>query len=124
MEVSELSKIVDRYQERRNARLATEKIARDQKLLEDADKEIILHTLRKADASSVGGTTHNAVRRVTNEPFAEDWDAVHAYIIEHDAWELMHKQLTSSAVKERWDAGEEIPGVDSFPVEKLGLVKL
>ena len=57
------------------------------------------------------------------EPIAEDWPKTWAFIKEHDAFELLHKRLTVTAVKERWEHGEEIPGVGRVPKYSLTVSK-
>lgn len=116
--------LVDNYQRFRTERLAQEKIALAIKEKEDAFKEQILATLREQEAPVMGGTTHQCTRKVTNEPTVEDWDALYGHIQETNEWDLLQKRLGTAAVKERWDVGEEVPGVGSFPVEKLSLTKL
>ena len=124
MELVEMKGIVDRYQQAREGRLAEQKKVDE---LHEKEKELanmILTALRDAESPVVGGTTHQCTRKVTNEPTAEDWDEVYTYIYENKAWDLLHKRLSSAAVKARWDDGVEIPGVGAFPVEKLSLTKL
>lgn len=123
-DLADLRDLVDRYQETRTRRLAMEKEAEVVHDHEKAMASTILSTLRDSNAPVMGGTTHQCTRKVTNEPFAEDWELVHTHIIETGDWDLMQKRLGVAAVKLRWDEGEEVPGVGSFPVEKLGLTKL
>lgn len=124
LELADMRDLVDRYQETRTRRLAMEKEAEK---VHDLEKEMavkILAALKDAEAPVIGGSTHQCTRKVSNEPFAEDWDDLHNHIIETGEWDLMQKRLGVAAVKLRWDEGEEVPGVGSFPVEKLGLTKL
>ncbi len=124
MELPEMKVIVDRYQQAREGRLAEQKKVDE---LHEKEKElanIILTALRDAASPVMGGTAYQCTRKVTNEPTAEDWDEVYRYIYEEKAWDLLHKRLSSAAVKARWDDGIEIPGVGAFPVEKLSLTKL
>lgn len=124
LDLETLKDIVDRYQTTRNARLAMEKQAEK---IKDREKELantILSALRDAKSPVVGGTTHQVTRKVTNEPTVEDWDLFYEHIHENKAWDLLHRRVASAAVKLRWDENEEIPGVGSFPVEKLSITKL
>jgi tagatose-1,6-bisphosphate aldolase non-catalytic subunit AgaZ/GatZ len=123
MELSELSKLCDAYQTLRAVRLSQEKAAEATKKEENKAKEEIITELRETEVPVIGGTTHNFERVVKDEPQADDWDEIYAYIYEHKAWELLHKRLGTAAVKERWDAGEEIPGVGAYPVESLSVTK-
>ena len=123
MELSELSALCDWYQETRKKRLTEEKVAEATKKLENQYKEEILQVLREQDVPVIGGTTHNFERVVKDEPQADDWDEIYAYIHEHKAWELLHKRLGTAAIKERWDMGETVPGVGAYPVETLSVTK-
>lgn len=53
----------------------------------------------------------------------EDFDAICAFIKENDAFELLQKRLSSTAVSERQQAGEVIPGVGKFEQIKLKVTK-
>ena len=123
MELNELSKLCDAYQAQRKLRLNQEKIAEEIKKTENEYKEAILAELRENEVPVIGGTTHNFERVVKDEPQVDDWDEVYDYIYEHKAWELLHKRLGTAAVKERWDHGEEVPGVGAYPVESLSVTK-
>lgn len=122
--LSDMRDLVDAYKETRDRRLAEQKLVDKIKESEDSLKVKILELLREQEAPVIGGTTHQCTRKVSNEPFAEDWELIHAHIIDTGDWDLMQKRLGEAAVKLRWDEGEEVPGVGSFPVEKLGLTKL
>jgi hypothetical protein len=58
------------------------------------------------------------------EPISTDWRLTWDFIKEHDAFELLHKRLTVTAVKERWEHGEEVPGVGRVPKYNLSVSKL
>lgn len=46
-------------------------------------------------------------------PKCDDWNSFHRYVIANNAPELLHKRLTESAVMERINAGEIIPGIST-----------
>jgi hypothetical protein len=48
---------------------------------------------------------------VTLLPSSEDWNATFDYIKENDAFYLLYKRLSSTAVQELMDEGITIPGV-------------
>ena len=47
----------------------------------------------------------------------EDWDALYKHTILTGEFDLLHKRITTTAVKERWQEGKEVPGVAH--IEKL-----
>lgn len=124
MDLSEMKSLVDKYQQARKVRLDHEKVVKQLKTKEDTSKEEILAILRDSASPVIGGTTHQCTRTVINEPTVEDWDVFYGHIYEFQAWDLLHRRVSSAAVKMRWDENEEVPGVGAFPVEKLSLTKL
>jgi hypothetical protein len=46
-------------------------------------------------------------------PKCDDWTQFHRYVIAQNAPELLHKRLTESAIMERIEAGEIIPGIST-----------
>jgi hypothetical protein len=57
------------------------------------------------------------------KPQINDWDAVYAYIVENNAFELLERRMSRLAYKERFDKGELVPGTEGFLHKKLNLVK-
>lgn len=123
-DLAAMKELVDAYKTTRDRRLAEQKLVDIIKESETALANKILEILRDQESPVVGGTTHQCTRKVSNEPSAEDWDLIHAHIVDTGEWDLMERRLGKAAVKARWDEGEEVPGVGAFPVEKLSLTKL
>lgn len=73
------------------------------------------------------GITHAAsdkascVMREKRHPAIEDWNAFYEYVAETGQFELLHKRLSSPVFRERWDAGENIPGTKSTSVWELSV---
>lgn len=102
------------------AQRAVDAIEVDEKLL----KEHIINNLPKSDMTGASGKLAN-VKVVTKEvPRVDDWDQLHRYVVDNQAWELMHKRVSDGAVKERWDAGVEVPGVGRFKAVTLSVTKV
>jgi len=53
----------------------------------------------------------------------EDWDRVHAYIRDNNAFHLVQRRLANAAYKELLDMGEELPGVVPFNKRTLNFRK-
>jgi len=49
----------------------------------------------------------------TTEPNVDNWSELIQYIKETGELDLLHKRLTASAVKQRWEEGKTLPGVSS-----------
>lgn len=120
---SHITDLVNNYISIRAQRLAKDKEAAEMAELEKVLKDEIVLKFRNSNMDALGSV--NGVVKMTRliEPRADDWPAIREYIVEHNAFELLHARLTSTAVKERWDAGEEIPGVGRSEVYKLSVSK-
>jgi hypothetical protein len=55
----------------------------------------------------------------THEPAVTSWPEFWEFIKKEDDSALFEKRPGRKAIKERWEAGEVIPGVSKFPVYKL-----
>lgn len=108
---SHLPDLVDAYIAKRDERLKMDKEAAALKEHEDDLHKTIIAKLREQGATAYGGLRGVVKLHEKQEPNVEDWPATYAFIKENDAWELLHKRITVTAVKERWDAGEAVPGV-------------
>lgn len=102
--------IVDEYREIRLIRLELKKEYDKLEASEKRLKEQIIEELRK-------GIPHVGVVLIEKlKPTVEDWNALYVYIRENNAFELLHRRVTESAVQERWFDGVAVPGVTKFPV--------
>lgn len=53
-----------------------------------------------------------------------DWEAFYKYIRKQDAFELLHRRVTTDAVVERLDKGEKVPGVEREAAFTYSLTKV
>lgn len=53
----------------------------------------------------------------------EDWDQVHAYIRDNNAFHLVQRRLANAAYKELLDMGDSLPGVVPFNKRSLNFRK-
>jgi hypothetical protein len=68
-----------------------------------------------------GGFT---LRRKTKvKPSVGDWGKFYEYIRSNNAFDLLHRRVTETAVKLRWDDKVEIPGVEAITDESLEVSK-
>lgn len=65
-----------------------------------------------------GAMGRNALINLKRSPVPtvkpEDWPKLWAHVKKTGEFELIRKQLSVTACRERWDAGKEIPGVERF----------
>jgi hypothetical protein len=111
------------YVMQRDARLAKDKEAAELKEIETALKQELMDTLRALGISTVGDSQRNYSLVTKLEPQADDWARIRDHIRKTGEFELMYQRLNNTAVKERWDRGEEVPGVGKFPVDTLSITK-
>lgn len=100
-------------------RLAVDKEARIFKQREDA-----LFAQVQQELDRLGLVEYNAegvtasISEVT-KPYIADFALLEAYIREHGALDLLHRRLTESAVKARWEDGIQVPGIGVSTERKL-----
>lgn len=120
---SHLPDLTDQYITIRAQRLV---LAKEVEAMEEAEKDLyrtIIAKLREGGMTGIGGKMGFIKMHESIEPIAQDWPATWAFIKANDAFELLHKRLTVTAVKERWEAGEEVPGVGRVPKFSLTVSK-
>jgi hypothetical protein len=49
---------------------------------------------------------------------------IYDYVRRNNAFELMQRRLSDTAVRDRWEAGQEIPGVAHFNKIEVSCVKV
>jgi hypothetical protein len=49
----------------------------------------------------------------------ESWEDLRAFIKANDAWELTHKRISSTAIRERADSGALPPGVVAVTFDEI-----
>lgn len=105
-------------------RLALEKQAEEIKVNENALKEHLIATLGK-DQAAVGVIGNIATVKVIPSviPVATDWDAIWEYIQKNKATDMLQRRLNDKAVKDRWENGVSVPGVDKMSVDKVSVTK-
>jgi len=96
---------------------AKEKVNAQLAVLQKASSELedkILQHFTDEEISSVRVPGGLATKIVEVVPQVDDWDAFYAFVRKQDAFELLQKRITSTAWRERVDAGQEVPGVGTF----------
>lgn len=114
----------DRLYELRQKRLDEQKKVDAIEAEEKALKEHIINTLPKSEASGVAGKVARVTVITKEVPQVEDWDAFYKFVKKNNAFDLMQKRLTDTAIKERWENGKEIPGVKHFQATTVSLNKV
>jgi hypothetical protein len=119
-----LGACADKLFELRNKRLAEQKKVDEIAAEETALKNHIIENLPKSEASGVAGKLARVTVVTKQIPQVKDWDAFYKYVKKTGSFDLMQKRLTDAAIKERWEAGKEVPGVEHFNAVSVSINKV
>jgi hypothetical protein len=113
----------DLLYETREKRLAAQKIVDELAKQEAAVREHIINNLPKSDTGASGKRARVSV--ITKQvPQVKDWDKFYAHVKKTGQFELMQRRLADTAIRERWDNGKQVPGVEAFGVVSVSLNKI
>jgi hypothetical protein len=118
-----LGQMVDTYYKAREERLALAKRLEELKALEDKAEKILLDALRAQGLEGCKGSV--AVAAIKRNVFVDvqDEDAFKNYILDTRDLSLLQFRPSVTALRERWDAGEAVPGVRRGEKESISLTK-
>jgi len=119
VDLADLKETALEYSQKKAERLAADKVARSLKTEEDNLAFLLTTHCRENGGAGVDMASVTVEYETKLVPVAQDWDAIHQYIKENDAIDLVHKRLTESAVRLRWDDDVVIPGVGDKIAEKI-----
>lgn len=114
----------DRLYELREKRLGEQKKVDVIEEEEKALKEHLIQNLPKSEASGVAGKVARVTVVTKVIPQVEDWDKFYAHIKKKGEFDLMQRRVSDTAVKERWDAGKQVPGVKTFNALTVSINKV
>lgn len=121
MELAAIKATALEYEQTKADRLAADKQSRTLKSKEDQlHAEMCMYCSQQGSGVDLGDVLIEY--NTTMKPVAEDWSAIHQFIKDNDAIDLVHRRLTESAVQLRWDDGVTIPGVGDKLVEKIKVI--
>jgi hypothetical protein len=81
----------------------------------------IMALMSQAGINQAASEKASCTMRQATHPVIEDWQTFYAYVAETKQFELLHKRLSSQAFRERWEAGEPIPGSSMSKVWELSV---
>ena len=79
----------------------------------------IMKLMSDAGLSQAASDKASCTMKMTKHPAIKDWNAFYGYVAQTSQFELLHKRLSSTAFRERWEAGEAIPGTEASEVWEL-----
>jgi hypothetical protein len=118
-----LSELIDEFVETKNRReVLQNRVTACTERMAVLEKDI-MKTMSDAGITQAGSDKASCHMREKQQPAIEDWSQFYDYVAKTNQFELLHKRLSSTAFKERWDAGENIPGTKAISVWDLRIVR-
>ena len=106
-----LSELTDAWTEADEERLEANRAAAAATTKAEVLKHLLMAELKQNELTASGGQFFVAELKPKDVPTVNDWQALYRYIVEHDAFDLLHKRLGEKAISLRWEDDIEIPGV-------------
>lgn len=108
---AELSARADAFKSFRERRLELKRELEDLEKQERILKQELIQHIQEANVPGVMGKLANISLVAKTVPIVEDWGALDDYILATGDLSLLQRRLGVKAVNERWEAGEDVPGV-------------
>jgi len=124
-----LAACADELYTTRQARFTLQKQVEALVARESALSEELIKKLPKSQASGIAGKVARATIESKLVCQVVDWDKVNAYIVKNakkdpGVFALYQRRIGEAAVKEMWQAGKEVPGVEPMEIPRVSLNKL
>ena len=83
-----------------------------------------IQQLPEGDATGIAGQVARIQIKQKERPSVMNWDKFYDHIRKNRAFELLNRAVNTKAVKERWEAGKQIPGVEKFYYKDVSVTKV
>ena len=118
-----IKELIDEYVSTKNEREdLTNKVKEKTEKLGRLESDI-MKLMSDAGISQAASDKASCTMRMSKHPAIDDWNQFYGYVAETGQFELLHKRLSSTAFRERWEAGEVIPGTSVSEVWELTVVR-
>ncbi len=121
---TDLIQLINRYALAREERLALQRQVDNLAKNEAIFKSNLIDKLNEQGLAAAASARFMVKYTMTDKPIAGNWEEIYQYIKENDAYDLLQRRLGEAAVRARWEDGITIPGVQTFPVDKLTVSKV
>lgn len=113
----------------RQERLLLDKEVEALKAREALLREHLINNLPKSQASGIAGSIARATVENKVTVSVTNWDDIHAYVLKNakknpGVFGIFQRRVNESMVKEMWDAGAKVPGVEPLDVPVVRLNKV
>lgn len=115
---------IDRLFRLRTKRLEQQRAVDDLRAQEREIEDELISTLGKDRLNKAAGKLASVSVQRKTVPSVVDWDKFYKYVKKENAFELLQKRVNISAARERWDDGEDLPGVEQYIDTKISLRKI
>lgn len=115
---------IDKLYTMRAERLAAQKVVDKMKKDEQDLEDHILKQFGKSELNGAKGSVATAAVKTIRTVNLTDWDQFVAWVAKTKAWDCLRRQPSVTAVKERWEAGDQVPGTEPFDKIDLSLTKV
>lgn len=93
--------------------------------VEAREKELKTHIIDSCTVDQGGvGLRYRCEVKSEPTPIIEDWAAFTAAIAAANRFDLIHKRVSTDAIKELWAAGAQVPGIGLMIQKKVSLTKI
>ena len=105
-------------------RLEEEKKIEVLKNQESSLKQHIMSNFAKSELDGAKGKVASASIKRSTQGEVTDWEIYLKWIVKQKAYGCVQKRVGITALREYWDEGKTVPGVERVEVEDLSLTKV
>lgn len=105
--------------EKKIAQSVVDKIDAEEKIIEAH----LLEELPKQKQEGVVGHAAKANIKKEDIPTLKDPDKFYAFVLKTKDFSLLQRRLARNAIRELWDQGKKVPGVDTFIHKYINVTK-
>ncbi len=115
---------IDLLYNMRSERLEEEKRIENMKKSESALREHIMANFAKQEVEGARGKLATASIKRSVQADITDWPAYLKYVTKSGNYSLVQKRAGITGLRELWDDGKQVPGVEPVVTEDLSLTKI
>lgn len=83
-----------------------------------------IQQLPEDNATGIAGSIARVQIKQKERPSVKDWEKFYEHIRKNKAFELLNRAVNAKSVKERWESGKEVPGVEKFRYKDVSVTKI
>lgn len=114
----------DLYAEVREIRLAMQKHVDEVQAREREIREHIIANLSKSDDTGAAGKRYRAQIVLKTVPQLKSWGEFISFVARNKRFDLLQKRVSDTAIKDLWEGGINVPGVDRFKAVDVSITKV